>query len=67
MKRADEMEQSLANKSEIITFVFYAVSLFLYSVYLYSSNGELGIPFIIFTIGMIIFFISNFIFKQKMK
>jgi hypothetical protein len=65
MRKADEMEKSIANKSAIITFGFYSIALFVYSIYLFSARGELGIPFTIFTTGMIVYFVSNFIFRQK--
>lgn len=67
MKKADEMEKSQANKSAIMTFVFYTIALLVYSIYSVSTSGELGIPFIILIVGLVIFFVSNLIFKQKMK
>lgn len=67
MRKADEMEKSQANKSAIIAFVFYTIALLVYSIYSVSTSGELGIPFIILMVGLVVFFVSNLIFRQRMK
>ena len=67
MRKADEMEKSQANKSAIMAFVIYTIALLVYSIYSVSTSRELGIPFIILLVGLIIFFVSNLIYRQKMK
>lgn len=67
MRKADEMEKGQANKSAIIAFGFYAIALLVFSIYSVSTSGELGIPFIILMVGLVVFLVSNLIFKQKMK
>lgn len=67
MRKADEMEKSQANKSARISFVFYTIALLVYSIYSVSTSGELGIPFIILMAGLVVFFVSNLIFRKKMK
>lgn len=67
MRKADEMEKSQAHKSAVIAFNFYGIALLIYSIYSVATNGQLGIPFIIFILGQMVFFISNLIFRNRTK
>lgn len=67
MRKADEMEQSLINKSAVITSLFYTFSLSIYALYLFISKGEGGVPFIIVMVGNILLFSSLRVYKNRMK
>ena len=65
MRKADEMEKSQYQFSAIFAFMFYTVSLLALSVYSFVNHGQLGVPFIILIIGMIIFLGSNIILRKR--
>lgn len=67
MRKADEMEKSIANKSAILAYVFYTIALLIYAIYSVATTGELGVPFIILMVGQIVFFCSNITFRRKMN
>jgi hypothetical protein len=65
VRKADEMKKRQAHKSAVIAFVFYGIALLIYSIYSVVTTGKLGIPFIIFILGQMVFFISNLIYRNK--
>lgn len=67
MKRPDEMEKYLANRSGIIGYNFYNIALLIFSIYQFMNTGELGIPFIILAAGLILYFVSNLYYRNNMK
>ncbi len=64
---SNDIEKIIQNKSTSLALVFYEVALLIYSVYTLITKGELGIPFIIFMAGMVIYFVSNLYYKRKVK
>lgn len=60
-----DVQKIISNRATSLTLVFYEVALLAYSVYTYFTKGELGATFIIFMIGLIIYFVSNFIYNRK--
>ena len=67
MGNTDEIEQSKANKFWIATFLIYSIALFIYTFFLFLTNGEGGIPFMILMISNAIFFGSLRIAELKVK
>lgn len=67
MRKPDEMEKYQTSKAGQITFIFYSLSLLVYSIYHYVNTGELGIPFIIFIAGHVVYFASNLYYRNKMN
>lgn len=49
----------------MITVFYYWIALLIYSVYLYVATGNLGVPFIILNVGLIIYGISNIFLRKK--
>lgn len=67
MRKSDEMEQYQANQAGKFTFIFYTLALLVYSIYHYLNTGELGIPFIIFIAGQVVYFASTVYYRNKMS
>jgi len=51
----------------VTMFLIYFLSLFIYSFYLFSTNGEGGIPFIILMVSSAVFFGSLRMVEFKIK
>ena len=62
-----DIDKIINNRSTSLALVFYEIALLGYSIYTYFATGELGAPFIIFMLGLIVYFVSNLIYKQKLK
>ncbi|WP_404450699.1 hypothetical protein LG329_10045 [Virgibacillus necropolis] len=67
MKKSNDEERRNTHKSVVITLWFYWIALLVHSIYIASTTGQLGISFIIFNAGMVIFFTSNRIYRNKRK
>lgn len=66
MNQTDQdIQKIINNRASSLALVFYEVSLLGYSIYTYFTKGELGATFIIFMIGLIIYFVSNFVYNRK--
>lgn len=66
-KKADEMEIYIALKSTRLSFAFMSFALSLWILIEAIKTGELPFyPFMIVTIGGIIFWASNLYFRKKM-
>ncbi|MUG44551.1 hypothetical protein [Paenibacillus woosongensis] len=66
-KQADEMQLSIATRAMKWLGIFYTVSLLFWTVTDLFFNKQLGIQFIILLAGLIIFFVSMMVMKQKMQ
>lgn len=66
-KQADEMQMALATRAMKWLGIFYTVSLFLWTITDLIFNNQLGIQFIILLAGLIIFFVSMMVMKQRMQ
>lgn len=67
LNKQNDIEKIIKNKSTTLALVFYEVALLAYSIYTLVTKGELGGPFIIFMVGMVIYFTSNLFYKRKIK
>ncbi|WHX49946.1 hypothetical protein QNH46_04560 [Paenibacillus woosongensis] len=66
-RKADEMQMSLATRATKWLGIFYTVSLLLWTITDLIFNNQLGIQFIILLAGLILFFVSMMIMKQKVQ
>ncbi|WP_055109689.1 hypothetical protein [Paenibacillus ihumii] len=66
-RKADEMQLSLATKATKWLGIFYTVSLLVWTILDLVFNNHLGIQFIILLMGLIIFFVSMMIMRQRMQ
>ncbi|GIP60537.1 hypothetical protein MKX50_04765 [Paenibacillus sp. FSL W8-0186] len=66
-RKADEMQMSLATRATKWLGIFYTVSLLLWTIIDLIFNNQLGIQFIILLAGLILFFVSMMIMKQKVQ
>ncbi|WP_430789628.1 hypothetical protein VBD025_04335 [Virgibacillus flavescens] len=67
MRKQNDREWKVIQKSITITFFFYWIALLLLSVYTLITRDELGPPFIIMNAGTVIFFSSFIIIKSRAK
>ncbi|PMC34745.1 hypothetical protein CJ195_22245 [Bacillus sp. UMB0899] len=67
MRKTDEMKKSKTNKLWIAMFLLFSISLFIYTFFLFLTNGEGGIPFMILMISNAIFFGSLRMGELKVK
>lgn len=66
-KRADEMQLSQSSRAAKWLGGFYAVSLFIWTLYDVIANNKLGIQFSILLAGLIVFFVSTIVLKRRVR
>lgn len=64
-RKPDEMEKSHNVKSARNAFMFYAVVLFVWTVYDFIATGDLGLQMTIFLGGMLVFLWSKVILSKQ--
>ena len=66
--KADEMEIAINYRAMRIAFVFSGIALLVYCIYEYVALKRLPtIPFVIFLVKEILFFVSKLFITSKMK
>ncbi|WP_028403224.1 hypothetical protein [Ectobacillus panaciterrae] len=65
LKKQDEMEQYQVAKASKNAFIFYTLSLLIWSLYDNLTNHHLGNAFLIMCIGNVVYFASLIIQKRK--
>ena len=66
--RKDTKEDSIAyQKGLTFTCFFYMFALLIYSFYLLLNEKDFGVPLIIYASGLVVLYISTFLFKRKSR
>ncbi|MEH7107833.1 hypothetical protein [Bacillus sp. JJ1764] len=67
LRKADEMEKYQSDQSAKYGFIFYTLSLLIWSLYELFSKGNSGWQFTILLIGSAVYFWSRVVYSKKMN
>ncbi|MGJ7912531.1 hypothetical protein [Neobacillus sp. LXY-1] len=67
LRKADEMEKYQSDQSAKYGFIFYTLSLLIWSLYDLFSKGNSGWQFTILLIGSAVYFWSRVVYSKKMN